>query len=126
MCPPHARDVIDFFNFDSSAMKPRYESVIISASQRRMRFACGSEVLFDAYVDLHYATCKPHTTARGEQWRLDDLSHPQQLSVETSRRIFTARRRGQLHMINRNKGIAIHTCDVTLPTEPAICLLESK
>lgn len=126
MCPPHARDVIDFFNFDSSATKPRYESVIIGASQRWMRLARGPEVLLDADVNLYVTTGEPHTTARGEQWRLDDLSHPQQLSVETSRRIFTARRRGQLHMINRNKGIAIHTCDVTLPTEPAICLLESK
>ena len=119
-------NVAGFFQCDSRDAQAREEFVIVRAPQRRVRLPRRAEVLFDADMNLHRSTREPNATAFGQEWRLGYLLHPQQLAVETPRGILAARRRSQLNVVNRRKGMVSHTPMLRrIQRADAFCLLES-
>ena len=126
MRPPYARNVVGFFYINSRATQTRDESIVIRTSQRRMCFARRAEVLLDANVNLHRPAGEPGAAAFRQQRWLWYLLHPQQVTIEAPSCVFTAWRCSELNVVDRTKGIRVHTPMLRrIQRAQAICLLES-
>jgi hypothetical protein len=79
------------------------QSVIIPATERGVRFLCGSEIGLDTKMDLHVATLEPAPATFSQFRGLRDLLHAQHTEVKVTCKSFHAWRHGKLHMIDGEK-----------------------
>ena len=95
-------------DFLSRTTQVRSQCVIVAATQRGMRFLRRTEVCLDSQMDLHLTALEPAAASLCELWRLGDLGHPEQSTVEVPRRLLFSRRHSQLHVINRSERVVGH------------------
>ena len=81
-------------------VEARGELVELGDDEARMRLACRSERILDTDVQLLVARAEPAAAARGERLRLRELFESEELAVEGAGFLLTARRRGDLHVVD--------------------------
>lgn len=100
MATPDAGNIFRFLNHDSVNTQPRDKSIIVCASQSRVRLLGRKEVFFNAEVNLYIAAFKPASAAARELCGFRDLAHSENACVKATRSIFFARRHRKLHVVN--------------------------
>ncbi|HLJ45779.1 MAG TPA: hypothetical protein VKU01_07225 [Bryobacteraceae bacterium] len=85
---------------DSPADKPLAQRIQVRSRKRRMRLPCGSKVALDADVQLLDAALEPASAPCTQQFGFLDLAHSQEQPVEAPGRLFAARRRCYLDVVD--------------------------
>ena len=115
MTPPHSRNIPILDCVDTRSLQPRHQPVVIRAPQPRMRLLRRTKLLLHSQMNLHRPTLKPAPAAlRKLRWLLQ-FRHPEQLTIKrASPRLFPTRH-PELHMINRDKRVCVHSFHSTEP-----------
>ena len=79
-----------------------------------MRLSCRTKILLNTEMHPDAVRLKPHPAAFGQFGRLAHFRNAEQAGIEASRHAFTARRHGELDMVESNDWTFGHRCIVTL------------
>jgi hypothetical protein len=104
----YAGDVIHFGDVDAGIAKTQNQSFVIAAAESRMRLFRGAKVALDTHVNLNRSALKSASAALGKRLRFLQLDHPQDISVETSSRLFSIRGHGELDVIDGGEWSVCH------------------
>jgi len=74
-----------------------------------MGLLCRTKILFHSQMNLNLSALEPASAALGELLRLRQLSHAQQVKIETPGRFLPTWRHGELNVIDSGDEDFIHS-----------------